>query len=74
MFFLLFCQCKVTSNLMSQPNFTTIRLYYQPNGSYLPINSGLGCVPSYQHLEVGNAQSLPPVPLSDTCGRLCIYM
>ena len=59
---------------MSQPNFTTIRLYYQPNGSYLPINSGLGCVPSYQHLEVGNAQSLPPVPLSDTCGRLCIYM
>ena len=21
-----------------------------------------------------NAQSLPPVPLSDTCGRLCIYM
>ena len=26
------------------------------------------------HLEVWNAQSLPPVPSSDTCGRLCIYM
>ena len=25
-------------------------------------------------MDDANAQSLPPVPLTDTCGRLCIYI
>ena len=59
---------------MSHPNFTTIRQNYPPNGIYLPANSIIGSVPTHLRQEAWNAQSLPPVPLSDTCGRLCIYI
>ena len=59
---------------MSHLNFTTIRQYYPPSGIYLPANSIIGSVPTHLRQEAWNAQSLPPVPLSDTCGRLCIYI
>ena len=58
---------KVTSNLMSQTTFSTIRQKLPPNGI-------IGERQPFRLWSSLNTQSLPPVPSSDTCGRLCIYM
>ena len=56
---------KVTSNLMSQTTFSTIRQKLPPNGI-------IGERQPFRLWRPLNTQSLPPVPLTDTCGRLCL--
>ena len=56
---------KVTSNLIFQPNPATIRQKLPPNGI-------IGERQPFRLWRPLNTQSLPPVPLTDTCGRLCL--
>ena len=52
---------------MFQPNPATIRQKLPPNGI-------IGERRPFRLWNSLNTQSLPPVPSSDTCGRLCIYI